>query len=236
MSDGVVTDSRNETGSEDARTAHMQTMSATATRFVNLGPALSAAVALLDEDDRDVVFGDWFTSPHAGAPRGLAVGSALTVDQVEGLLPEVPDTAMGRAWAAAAREQIEATRQRAWKSYDCVDLTNERGIKELLHLAEVMESLSPLLQPVADTLYSMTSPGDQTIGEYREIASRLTADGFDIASDPTCTKHEECTHRIPLIALWSHLEEIAGEGTEASIRNSVARVLAALPKTEDDNR
>lgn len=203
------------------------------TRYVPLEGALMAAGKAMDAlPEGDEVFRDWFNTQRASRGRVIDY-PALTVAEVEDLLPTVPDTPAGRAWKEVVETSLATTRATAPRSYDLITFDTPEELAAIAALDEFAESLrdiSPMLDEVADAIEMLADAGPTALGDLRTERTRLGEDVLVVgALESACEKHEECIEGHTLRTVrWDHIDAVACAGRTGATRTELDRLLAPL--------
>lgn len=210
------------------------------TRYVPLEGALMAAGKAMDEQTKDgpcedwTTFRDWFNDYRpSGKHHGVIDYPALTIEEVEDLLPSVPDTIAGRAWKQVVEKSLAKTKRVTPRSYDLAtfDTPAELAIiSEIDEFAEELRETSPLLDEVADTISGFAYIGPTALGDIREERTRIRNDEFVVGDlHSSCEKHEECIEGHVLRTVkWAHIDAVAFPDQPGLARDTVVRLLTAL--------
>lgn len=220
-------------------------------RHVPMQAALAAAVAANDNTAAQGTneFAKWYldtqvTDGVAGA--GGFGGSLLHQLSVPGptlsaLLPQVPDTTSGRAWAATIRECIALTESDAIRPFDYIEYDTTIEHKTLAAIeayVEVVEATSPLLADVADTIARWAIAGRVEIDALLRERSRLTDDGLLLGMfDEDYCKDDDayCNHLTNAQRVeWRHLDALV-PGIETTVRDLLTTLDANLPAIADND-
>lgn len=172
----------------------------------------------------------------------LSVPVQVLLDDV---LPNVPDTPVGRAWAACVRECVRLTQDDVVRPFDYIeyDTAEEReALRAIEAYAEAIEGASPLLADVADavsrlTLTSIYRPHIELAALTRE-RSRLTVEGLTLGTfDEEFCKDDDayCYHlKDARLVPWGHMDALM-PGIEATVRRLLAVLDADLPEVAESD-
>lgn len=188
-------------------------------------------------------------SPYSyGNGSRMAVLSQLSVPAdvlLDEVLPHVPDTIVGRAWAACVRQCVGLTQSDVVRPFDHIEYTTTEehdALDAIENYARAVEDTTPLLGDVADTISRMTLVGSHRryvpLEEVARERSRLTDDGLLLGTfdENHCSDHDDyCYHlnNATLIA-WKHLEALM-PGIEATVRRLLAVLDADMPEVAESD-
>jgi hypothetical protein len=229
-------------------------------RHVPMFAAVAAANAATDPSapHGSDAFHRWYLDtevPHSAAAPGGGWGGhqsllhqlSVPVDVLlDDVLPNVPDTPVGRAWAACVRECLGRTQADVVRPFDYIEYTTTEE-HEALHAldtyAEAVEETSPLLSDVADVVSRMTltSTADPRRVELDALArerSRLTDDGLMLGTfdEDYCKDDDAYCYHLDNARLvqWAHLDALM-PGFEATLRRLLAVLDADLPEVAESD-
>lgn len=214
-------------------------------RHVPMQAPLAAAAAVTDHTapHGSDAFHRWFLDtqvPHAasafGGGRSLLHQLSAPLDVITDLLPQTPNTPVGRAWCAAVHESVALTEADVVRPFDCVEYTTAEE-KDALAAIEVyadrVEDTSPLLDDVAHTISQFAPTGRIELDALARERSRLTPEGFTLGSfdENFCEDHARWCYHIerPRLIQWEHLDAFMPD-MEATLRNLLATLDAHLPE------
>lgn len=172
----------------------------------------------------------------------LSVPVPVLLDEV---LPHVPATAVGRAWAACVRECIRLTQADVVRPFDYIEYTTDEE-QQALHDIEVyareIEDTSPLLGDVADAVSWMTLVS--TLDTRVELAalarerSRLSTEGLTLGTfdEGFCDEDQSYCYHLDNARLvpWAHMEALM-PGIEVTVRGLLATLDASLPEVAESD-
>jgi hypothetical protein len=203
-------------------------------RYVPLEGALMAAGKVFDTATTEEceAFREWFNTQPVRTGRVIDY-PALFIDEVEDVLPTVPDTAIGRAWKQVVEKSLADTVAGAPRGYDLAtfDAAEELAvIAELDAFAEELREISPMLDEVASAIEMLADSGPTSLGDLREERTRVRKDDIVVgALESSCEKHTECIEGHVLRTIrWEHIDAVAAGGQTGATRDRLVRLLAAL--------
>lgn len=221
-------------------------------------PLFAPMAAANEATDRDAPHGSdafhkWFldTQVTAGAPalgggRSLLHQLSVPVEVLlDDVLPNVPDTPVGRAWAACVRECIRLTQSDVVRPFDYIEYdtpAEQQALHAIEAYAEQIEATSPLLAEVADAVdrMTLTSPYRPQV-ELAAVArerSRLTDEGLMLGTfdEDFCKEDQAYCYHLDNARLvkWAHMEALV-PGFEATLRGLLATLDADLPQVAESD-
>lgn len=219
-------------------------------RHVPLFAPMAAANEATDPDapHGSDAFHKWFLDMQVshgvtayGGGRSLLHTLSLPVEVLLAeVLPNVPDTPVGRAWAECVRECIRLTEADVVRPYDYIeyDTPEEMAAWDAIETyAGVVEQASPLLQDVADTIERMPiaiSPGNHVeLDALTRERSRLSDEGLMLGNfvEEFDKEHGSYGHFLSNARLipWAHIEALLPD-FEATLRSMLGNLDAHLPE------
>lgn len=203
------------------------------TRYVPLEGALMAAGKAMDAlPEGDEEFRDWFNT--RSVRRGKVIDyPALFIDEVEEVLPTVPDTPAGRAWKQVVEKSLATTLASKPRSYDLATFDTSEELAAIAAIDAFAESLretSPMLDEVAYAIEMLSLVGPTALRDLRTERTRLRDEVLVVGSlESSCEKHQECIdgHTLRTVR-WQHIDAVAFDGRTGSTRTELERLLAPL--------
>lgn len=206
------------------------------TRFVPLEGALMAAGKVMDESSAAdaEAFRDWIHTPVGY--RSVLDHAALTVADVEALLPQVPDNPIALEWKRVVEDSLATTLASAPRSYDRLTFDTPEelaAIAALAAFAEALREISPMLDEVSYAIEMLADAGPTPLADLRTERTRLRDDVLVVGSlESSCEKHQECIdgHALRTVR-WEHIDAVASDGARGAVRGELERLLAPLDAT-----
>lgn len=203
------------------------------TRYVKIDGALMAAGKAMDAlPEGDEEFRTWFNTQPVRHGRVID-HPALTIAEVNDLLPSVPDTPAGRAWKQVVEAALATTLASKPRPYDLLTFTAPEELAAIAAIDAFVEGLretSPMLDEVADAIEMLAPTGPVALGDLRAERTRLRDDVLVVGPlESSCEKHQECIDGHDLRTVrWEHIDAVACGDRTGATRTELDRLLAPL--------